>query len=88
MEREELQTTIIALCQDLGMSVNLDDIDDEAKGALSLAKDLDLDTLDVVELMLGLQEATEVLFQEEDFFDCETIEEVCDYALSIIIPKD
>jgi len=83
MEREEIIKTIISLCDDMGSPLDLSTIEEDKIGSLTLGSDLSLDTVDRLELMFGLQDNVSEDIAHEQFDECETIDEVCDYILSL-----
>lgn len=83
MEREEIIKMIISLCDDMGSPLDLSSIDEGDIGSLGLSSDMNLDTVDRLELLFGLQDSVSEDITVEGLDECETIDDVCDYILSL-----
>ncbi|WP_415396525.1 acyl carrier protein [Sulfurimonas sp. CS5] len=76
MTQEDVYNKIIAVLVD-EFEVSVDDISMEA----NLFTDLELDSLDAIDLMVTLDKELDIEIKTEDMKDLRTIKDVCDFVL-------
>lgn len=76
MTQEDVYNKIIAVLVD-EFEVSADDISMEA----NLFTDLELDSLDAIDLMVTLDKELDIEIKTEDMKDLRTIKDVCDFVL-------
>ena len=82
MERTEALTTIREVAAEV-LSVDPDQVTEQAR----FKEDLDADSLDLVELVMGLEERFDISVPEEDLEDVTTVGQAVDLVLAKVAAK-
>jgi acyl carrier protein len=82
MEREEALSALREVAVEV-LSVDGDAVTDEAR----FKEDLDADSLDLVELVMGLEERFDISVPEEDLEDVATVGQAVDLVLAKVAAK-
>ena len=82
MEREEAISALREVAVEV-LSVEPDQVVEEAR----FKEDLDADSLDLVELVMGLEERFDISVPEEDLEDVTTVGQAVDLVLSKVASK-
>lgn len=77
--REQTYTKIVSIINEL-FEVPIDDINPESR----LFDDLDLDSIDAVDLIVGLQEYVGKRLEPEQFKEVRTVNDVVDAAMRVL----
>jgi len=82
MEREEVETALREVAVDV-LSVEPDAVVDGAR----FKEDLDADSLDLVELVMGLEERFDISVPEEDLENVATVGQAVDLVMAKVAAK-
>jgi acyl carrier protein len=75
MSRDELHATVVRVLIEVAPDVEAGDV----RGETRLREDLDLDSLDFLDLVAGVAEATGVEIPERDYGKLETLDAFVEY---------